>query len=111
MEDREILLKEFLDSIRGVVIVEGLKDKKALESLGVGDIVQLHAGKSMLEVVEKLQGSKNVAILTDLDQNGKILRKKLLTLFPMYGIMEDKKPREILARMRVSHIEGLKAER
>jgi len=108
MEDREQLLEEFLNSIRGTVIVEGIKDKKALEKLGVENIVQLHSGNSMLEVVERMQGSRNVAILTDLDQNGKILRKKLLTLFPMYGIEEDKKPREILARMRVSHTEGLK---
>ncbi|MBM3309586.1 MAG: toprim domain-containing protein [Candidatus Altiarchaeales archaeon] len=108
MEDRAILLEEFLNSIRGIVIVEGIKDKKALESLGVENIVQLHAGNSMLEVVEKIQGRRNVAILTDLDQNGKILRRQLLKLFSMYGIMEDRKPREILAKMRVSYIEGLK---
>ena len=46
-------------------------------------------------------------MLTDLDQEGKILRKKLLELFNMYGMQEIKRPREILAQLRISHVEGL----
>ena len=69
----------------------------------------MHSGKPILGVVEKIQGSKNVVLLTDFDQQGKILRKKLLKFFfPMYGIVEDKKPRELFARMHLSHVEELK---
>jgi 5S rRNA maturation endonuclease (ribonuclease M5) len=100
------LLQEFLESIDGLVIVEGRKDASALRALGVSNIVQLKGKHSMLDVVEDLQG-QSVALLTDLDQEGKILRRKLLSLMRLYGMQENKKPREILARMRVSHVEGL----
>ena len=105
------LLEEFINSINEPVIVEGIKDRKALESLGIGNIVQLHSGNSMLEVVESLQGFKRVVILTDLDQKGKILRKKLLGFMNLYGIQENKKPRELFAQMRLKHVENLKADK
>ena len=111
MKKETELLDEFINSINEPVIVEGIKDRKALESLGIGNIVQLHSGNSMLEVVESLQGFKRVVILTDLDQKGKILRKKLLGFMNLYGIQENKKPREILAQMRLKHVENLKADK
>lgn len=107
MNDTQELLKEFLESISGPVIVEGMKDRKALETLGVENIVQLHSGSSILEVVESLKDCDRAIILTDLDQSGKILRKKIIGYFALYGIQEDKRPREILAQMRVQHVEAL----
>jgi len=35
------------------------------------------------------------------------LRKKLLKLFGPYGVHEIREPREIIARMKLSHVEGL----
>ncbi|MFH1126181.1 MAG: hypothetical protein V1703_03570 [Candidatus Altiarchaeota archaeon] len=108
MIDREQLLEEFLGSIDAPVVVDGRKDREALQALGIEEIVELNRGVSLLEVVESLQGSSRVILLTDLDREGKILRKKLLRLMGPYGISENKRPREILAQMRVSNIEGLR---
>jgi 5S rRNA maturation endonuclease (ribonuclease M5) len=102
----EELLRELLEYRDERVIVEGVKDERALKSLGFSDVTRLNGGCSILSVVESLQGSR-VSVLTDLDQEGKILRKKLLELFNMYGMQEIKRPREILAQLRISHVEGL----
>jgi 5S rRNA maturation endonuclease (ribonuclease M5) len=107
MNERESLMEAFVDSLDCPVIVEGRKDSAALKNLGIGNVIEIKRNASMLEIVESMHGIREVAILTDLDQEGKILRKKLLPLLSMHGIGENKKPREILARMRVSHVEGL----
>jgi len=102
----EDLLAEFLDSIDCPVIVEGRKDKEALEKLGVKKIVLLKGPRPLYEVIESLQGER-VAILTDMDESGKNLRRKLLSLMSRYGMTENKKPRELFARMRVGCVEGI----
>ncbi|MFH1404221.1 MAG: toprim domain-containing protein [Candidatus Altiarchaeota archaeon] len=108
MESRLDLLPEFLESLGKPIIVEGRKDREALERLGVSEpVVELNRGASLLDVVEALQEYDEVIVLTDMDQQGKILRKKLHKLFNLYGIREDVRPREIFARMRFSHVEGL----
>lgn len=105
--DREELLEEFLDSINEPVIVEGRKDREALVNLGVSNIVQLQSASSHLAVVESLADYDRVVILTDLDREGKNLRRKLLRLFGPYGIHENRKPREILAKLKVQQVESL----
>jgi len=105
----EELLREFLDSIDCPVIVEGRKDQEALKRLGVEDIVLLNNGRPLYETVESLQGVRKVAVLTDMDQTGKHLRRRLLKLMGMYGITENRKPREIFAKMRVGCVEGIES--
>lgn len=104
---RSELIDKFIDSINEPVIVEGKKDKLALESLGVKNVIQLNQGGSILEVIEALADFPSIVILTDMDRAGKVLRKKILRYFKLYGIYENKKPREFFAQMRLSHIEGL----
>lgn len=108
MLDRESLMRELMECSDVPAVVEGRKDREALASLGFEDVVELNNGGSLLSTVESLQDCGMVSILTDLDQEGKILRKKLLKLFNLYGIAEYKKPREILANMRVQHVESLR---
>lgn len=105
------LMRELIEYSSEPVIVEGVKDERALRSLGFSKITRLNSGNSILAVVESLQDTKQAAVLTDLDQEGKILRKKLLEMFKLYGIQEIRRPREILAQLRVSHVEGLKKVR
>jgi len=107
MEEDDLLVREFVESIDCPVLVEGRKDREVLVRLGVKDVVQLNDGRPLYEIVESLQGNRRIAILTDLDQTGKILRKKLLKLMNLYGISESKKPRELFARMRVGCVEGI----
>jgi 5S rRNA maturation endonuclease (ribonuclease M5) len=105
--DKQEILREFRQSIDCPVIVEGDKDEQALQRLGVEDIIILNKGQTLLETVEALKDEKELIILTDMDQQGKILRKKLLKLFQLYGIHEKKRPRELFAQLRLSHVEGL----
>ncbi|MFH1788244.1 MAG: toprim domain-containing protein [Candidatus Altiarchaeota archaeon] len=108
-DDVRSLLDELSGYVREPVIVEGAKDEDALKAAGFENIIRLNKGGSLLDAVESLQHLDRVVILTDLDQEGKILRKKLLKLFGPYGIHETKRPREILAQLRLSHVEGLKS--
>ena len=108
MIEREELVREFIESIDVPVIVEGKNDVSALRGLGVENIVPINTGGSLLDVVESLKDFDRVVILTDFDQAGKILRKKLLELFGHYGIHESRRPRELFARLRLSHVEGLR---
>ncbi len=107
VEDKQEILREFLESIDCPAIVEGRKDAEALQRHGVEDVIILNKGQSLLETVEVLQDCDEVIILTDMDQQGKMLRKKLIRLFNLYGIQEKKRPRELFAQLRLSHVEGL----
>ncbi|MFH0861911.1 MAG: toprim domain-containing protein [Candidatus Altiarchaeota archaeon] len=105
-----LLLEDFLDSLGdSVILVEGRKDKAALVSLGVKgeNIVEVKTELSILETVEALSDQKDVVILTDMDRAGKGLRRRLLAMFSQYGITENKGPRDLFARLRLSHVEGL----
>ena len=63
-------------SIGRIVIVEGKKDKSALQKLGVKNIVTLT--KPLYLVIEEVAAmNMDVAILTDLDKEGKALYGKL----------------------------------
>jgi len=108
MRDKAELLAEFLKFSDDFAIVEGRKDKEALESLGFSKVIQLGSNNSIYSIVESLQGKKNVSILTDLDKEGKALEKRILQYFNMYGIQENKEPREILFQMNIQHIESLR---
>ncbi|MBU0761771.1 MAG: hypothetical protein KKD39_01995 [Candidatus Altiarchaeota archaeon] len=103
-------LQEFLDSIDSLVIVEGESDERALIALGVDpdSIVVLNKGQSLAETVEAISEARTAAILTDMDGEGKRLRKKLHRLFQLYGMREEVRPRELYARLRISHVEGLR---
>ena len=103
-------LDEFLQSIDSLIIVEGKSDEDALTSLGVNPslIVVLNKGQSLSETIEAISDARKAIILTDMDGEGKRIRKKLLRLFQLYGMQEDVRPRELYARLRVSHVEGLK---
>lgn len=107
MDDARLLLEELAGFADEDVIVEGVKDERALKSLGFSRVHRLNGGGSLLDAVESLQDRGRVVVLTDLDREGKILRRKLLSLFGPYGIHEIVRPREILARMKLSHVEGL----
>jgi 5S rRNA maturation endonuclease (ribonuclease M5) len=111
MTGRDWMLDEFLASLTDcTVMVEGKKDAQALSALGVDpeSIVILNKGQSMLATIEALAGSVDVVVLTDMDGGGRRLYRTLITMFSQYGIIEDKRPRELFARLRLSQVEGLR---
>lgn len=65
------MLKEFEEYKDYLLVVEGSKDKIALENLGFNHIFVLNeSGKSLfekIEQIEQLAGKRKVCILTDFD--------------------------------------------
>ena len=103
-------LDEFIKDLRSsekLIIVEGMKDKKALESFGIKNIVTLN--KPLHQVIEDVaEKSKDVIILTDLDKKGKELFGKLSSGLQSHGVRVDKSFREFLFRKtKLRQIEGL----
>jgi 5S rRNA maturation endonuclease (ribonuclease M5) len=90
-----------------LIIVEGIKDKKALEKFGLTKIITL-SKKPLYQIIETVaEKSKETAILTDLDSKGKELYHKLFVGLQKYGIKIDNNLRELLFKAKISHIEGL----
>ena len=87
------------------VIVEGKKDKRAMESLGLRNILMLD-GRPLFDICESIQ-AKEVAILTDLDTEGRKLYSSIYKTLVRRGIKVDNKLRLMLFKAKLSHIEGL----
>ncbi|MBI2136818.1 toprim domain-containing protein [Candidatus Woesearchaeota archaeon] len=115
-------IHEFIDKIidnNTLIIVEGIKDKKALEDLGINNIIILNR-RPLYAVVEKvaavygkakkLTGERpSVIILTDLDAEGKKLYGKLNSGLQNFGVRIDNRFREFLFRhTKLRQIEGMK---
>ena len=104
-------VEEFLDKLSKtdkLVIVEGVKDKKALRLLGVKNICCLN-DKPLYKIIEHVAvTNKKVIILTDLDKEGKHLYGKLKTQLQFHGVEVDNYFREFLFRYtKLRQIEGI----
>ena len=98
-------LKEF----DGIIIVEGPNDKKTLNNLlGIKKIFVL-SKKPLYAVVESIASkTKDVVILTDLDEKGKELYGRLRNHLQKHGVRINRTFREFLFRKtNLSHVEGL----
>ena len=87
-----------------LIIVEGKKDKKALEKLDIKNIKTIKG--PLYKFIESIK-SKEVILLLDLDKEGKKLYKRLKTQLQKRGIKIDHKFREFLFKTRLSQIEGI----
>jgi|SRR3989338_7279448 len=107
-----MLNEDVLDAIEKIkqklIIVEGKKDKAALEQFECTHILTLEH-KALYEVVEAVK-EKEVVVLTDLDSEGKQLYAKLQRAFAKRGIYVDNRLRILLFKYKISHIEGLHQE-
>ncbi|MEK6936506.1 MAG: toprim domain-containing protein [Nanoarchaeota archaeon] len=99
--------KEKIQNTDKVIIVEGKKDKAALISLGVKNIVTING--PLYKVIEDVaEMTDEVVILTDFDKEGKKLYGFLKNNFQRNGVKIDKYFREFLMRnTKVSCIEGI----
>ncbi len=89
-----------------LVVVEGINDKKALKKLGVDNVYMINPGPHY-KVIDNLAEYKIVSLLTDLDKKGKQLYVLFKDQLNQYGVRIDERLRLCLARMKISHIEGL----
>lgn len=91
-----------------LIIVEGKKDKEALEKFGLKNIIQLNK-KPLFQIIEDISNkNKECVILTDLDKKGKQLYGKLNSGLCRYGVKVDNKFREFLFKhTKLRQIEGI----
>jgi len=97
---------------RTAILVEGERDVRALDALGVpGPIVKLNAGESLLNMCESLARQYDtVVLLTDWDSKGEELALKLKVNLERAAVRVDTHPRERLGRLarpEVSAVEEL----
>jgi dTMP kinase len=96
------------------IIVEGLKDRMALRSLGVnGNIIVLNDGGSILATCEKLARQWSAAIIfTDWDQKGGELAHALADALGALEVSYDTEYRagvSMLVKKDIKDVEGLPA--
>lgn len=111
------LWRELLTDLRDpsvVVLVEGPRDRRALEALGIQRSVQLvHRGQSLSEVARSLDSTVRVVIvLTDWDSAGGEFARRIRELLSGGPVRVDLEYRRRLAlalRGEVVHLEGLAA--
>lgn len=91
-----------------IVVVEGRKDRKALEGIGVKKIFCIDK-KPLYKVAEEVaEKCKEAILLTDLDREGRKLYGKLKEMLSNLGVEIDNKFREYLFReTKIRQIEGL----
>ncbi len=110
MKNTEELNEELskLKDSNKLIIVEGKKDRIALEKLGFKNIAEL-SKKPLFQIIEDISNEhKECIILTDLDKKGKELYGKLNSGLSRLGVKVDNRFREFLQKnTRLSHIEGL----
>ncbi len=105
----EQLLQKTLKSA-AAVIVEGKKDKAALEGLGIsGSSIFVLNKKPLFAVAEAVAKDYDTAIiLTDLDSEGKKLYGKLNTLLQRLGVKVDNNLRNFLFKStQLRQVEGM----
>lgn len=104
-------LQELIDEIKNfntLVIVEGKKDRVALQRLGIRNIAEL-SKKPLFKIVEEISYSnEECIILTDLDREGRQLYSKLNSNLQKNGVKVNNKFREFLFRnTKLRQIEGI----
>jgi len=89
-----------MDDFVDAIVVEGVRDKAALEGLGVTKEIVTYASKPDTWFVDCLRRRHTcVAILTDYDRAGKRYNKKLVALLEREGVKVEKRYREEIGKI------------
>lgn len=103
-------LEDWIQSLRRsdkLILVEGIKDKKALEILDIKNITTIK--QPLYQLVEEIASkTEECILLLDLDMEGKKLYSELRHQLQKRGVRVDTKFREFLFKnTKLTHIEGL----
>jgi len=99
-------LKKISTTDNVVVLVEGKRDFEKLKKLGVGNVYPIK-GKKFYDILEELENSSMVILLTDLDKQGDKISSKLSDMFQREGIPVDNLFRQALKNFEIKHIEDI----
>lgn len=103
--------EEFIENLKQaskekIILVEGIKDKKALEQLGIKNVITLK--KPLYAVIEDIINSqKECILLLDLDKKGRELYARISSKLKQFGVKIDNRFREFLFRTKLRQIEGI----
>ncbi|MCW1296113.1 MAG: toprim domain-containing protein [Candidatus Parvarchaeota archaeon] len=102
------LIEKLIDvSKNKIVVVEGEKDKEALEKLGVFNVRSI-SRKSIVDFVEEIASkNKEVILLPDLDREGRKKLTQLLSAFEKEGVKVDLTFYKELSKTEIRQIEGI----
>lgn len=115
METQIGLLKNFLVALKRfslkneswAVLVEGKRDKSALEKFGIQNVVELK-GRKYHDVAEYLSRMhEGVILLMDFDPEGETILRKFLKILPEYGLKTDTYWRDLLRETGVKFVETI----
>jgi len=101
-------LRRLLDKMeRSVVLVEGKRDKSALEKLGCRRVITI-SGR-IRDVCESLDGEHVVIIATDLDRRGNEMARRAREELEGCSVRADGETRVLLARiLKIRYFEDAK---
>lgn len=97
-----------LKDSKPLILVEGKKDKNALSSLGLKNIITIN--KPLFEVVENISSkAKKCVLLLDLDKEGRKLYSFFKKNLQRQGVKIDDRYRIFLyKKTQITNIEGIK---
>lgn len=102
----EILINK-LREFGGVIIVEGRRDEVALRKLGVETGIIKLSRLPLSEIALTASQYHEVMVLTDLDEKGEELAKKLISYLEGYNCRVDSETRKELKRIAKKDIKGI----
>ncbi|MBW2978426.1 toprim domain-containing protein [Candidatus Woesearchaeota archaeon] len=103
--------EEFIEKLKQaskekIILVEGKKDKAALESFGIKNIITLK--KPLYVIIEDIvETKKECILLVDLDKKGKELYARISSKLKQFGVKIDNYFREFLFKTKLRQIEGI----
>jgi len=96
-------------SKRSAVLVEGKRDRRALQCLGVKNIFTLE-GKRFSDLPDLLEGFKEVVLLFDLDKHGERINLKVKEILTSQGYILIEDFREELKELGILFVEDIYGE-
>ncbi len=108
------MLEEWLKELRKVsessaVIVEGKRDRQALQKLGIKNIFTLE-GKRLTDLPDLLEGFEKVVLLFDLDKHGERINSKVKEILTKQGYILIEDFREELRSRGILYVEDIDGE-
>ena len=92
-------LRKALEEMAGkVVIVEGKKDRLALESMGLEARI-IECNQAPEKIASKLEGEEKAFVLTDFDRRGEEKARALESALASYSVKADLSARRTLKRV------------
>ncbi len=111
LEELMALIDELASQSDVPIIVEGRKDVKALEKLGItGNIIVLNDGHSMIDTCTRLSDEYDKAIiLTDWDRKGGQLARQLMDALEANDMKYDTDIRAGISRLSKKEIKDIES--